>query len=538
MRANARTARRVLALALLCGALTPAAAGAQTFSAFSTGMASFPAGVAVDQDGNVYVAERDRSLIQKFSNTGTLEASFGPGQSGNADLNQPIGVAVGNQAHNPDIYVTDQGSDKVLKLDSNGNVLLDFGAFSNPPTSVDVDEVNNVWVTDAGNDILVKFAPNGTLLNVYGKPGGGSGSGPGQFNNPLDVSTDPAGDTYVADSANIRVQKLDPLGVQIWQATGSGIGTPAGVDHDLTGNNWVTDSVGDVFSERDPNGAIVGSPIGGSGTAVGQFDGPYGIAVDCALNVFVADSGNDRVQRYGTVSTPPCSPPSNTASPEVSGDAESGSGLALDQGVWAGSPTPVLSQRWQRCTSTDPSSCGDIAGERDLTYTVTNADRGLRLRAVVVATNTEGTVAEPSDMTPIVPPVSITPLPPTPPSPPFNPVSPPAKPPVVERTGFATFDVTCNPTGATFCDVRGDLVGPGRKGAHKAAMVTLAAVSGQVRFGRTASFKLRLTKRGHSLLKSGYNARTVMRVFIDDDRSLTARLRLNRRTAHGFRGRP
>jgi streptogramin lyase len=535
MGANAKTAGSALALALLCVALAPATAGAQTFSAFGSGTVSFPAGVAVDQDGFVYVADRDNSLIRKFTNTGTLVASYGPGQLGNGAIEQPVGVAVGNQVHNPDIYVANQGNEKVQKLDSNGNVLLDFGAFSNP-TAIDVDEVNNVWVTDAGTDILVKFAPNGTLLNVYGKPGGGPGSGPGQFDDPLDVSTDPAGDTYVADSANLRVQKLDPLGVQIWQATGSGIGTPRGVDHDLTGNNWVTDSVGDVFSERDPSGAIVGMPIGGPGTGLGQFNGPYGIAVDCALNVFVADSGNDRIQRYGTVSTPPCVPPSNTTSPEVSGDAQAGSGLALDQGVWAGSPTPVLSQRWQRCTSTDPASCGDIAGERGLTYTVTNADRGLRLRAVVVATNTEGTVAEPSDMTPIVPPVTITPLPPAPPSPPFNPPAPPAQPPTVERTGFATFDVTCNPTGAVNCDVRGDLVGPGRRrGAHAAAMVTLAAVSGQVRFGRTASFKLRLTKRGRSLLKSGYNARTVMRVFVDGERSLTARLRLNRRTARGFR---
>jgi hypothetical protein len=537
MRSSAKIARRGLVLAAICAALAPGAAQAQTFSAFGSGTVSNPRGVAVDQDGFVYVADLDNSLIRKFTNNGALVASYGPGQLGNGAIEQPVGVAVGNQVHNPDIYVANQGNEKVQKLDSNGNVLLDFGAFSDP-TSVDVDEVNNVWVTDAADDILIKFAPNGALLNVYGKPGGGPGNSPGQFDNPLDVSTDPAGDTYVADSTNLRVQKLSPLGVQIWQATGSGVGTPAGVDHDLTGNNWVTDNAGDVFSERDQNGAIVGSPLGGSGTALGQFNGPYGIAVDCALNVFVADSGNDRIQRYGTVSTPPCVAPANTASPAVIGTAQSGSGLALDQGTWTGSPTPVLSQRWQRCPSTDPASCGDIAGERGLTYQVTDADRGLRLRAVVVASNTEGTVAEPTDMTPIVPPATVTPLPPAPPSTPFNPGSPPAQGPAVTRTGFASFDVTCNPTGAVNCEVRADLVGPGLKGAHRASMVTLAASSGEVRFGRTGSFRLHLTKAGRALLKSGYNARTVMRVFVDGDRQLTARLRLNRRTARGLRGRP
>lgn len=522
-----RAAVLSLALAVLA---VPAAARAQTFTTFGAGVVSDPRGVAVDQDGFVYVADLDNSLIRKFDNTGGLIASFGPGQTGNAALEEPVGVAVGNQAHDPDIYVANQGNDKVLKMSSDGTQLLDFGAFGNP-TSVEVDEANHVWVADAAEDILVKFAPDGTLLNVYGKPGGGPGSGPGEFNDPLDVGTDPPGDTFIADSGNARVQKLDPFGSQLLQFSGAGVGQPAGVDRDLTGEIWVTDHAGDVFSRRDAGGNIIGSPLGGSGTATGEFNGPYGIAVDCTLNVFIADSENDRMQRYGTSDEPPCVAPFNTRSPELAGLPQVGSGLALDRGDWTGSPSPAFSYRWQRCSSRDGASCGDIAGQRGLAYTITDADRGFRLRALSIATNTEGTVAQPTDMTPLIPVQPVPPLPPVPPNPPPTPPGPNTNPPTVKRQGFSRFRVNCPVTGRVRCTVRGDVVGGGAPG-----FATLAAVTGTVPYDTSRVFKLRLTSRARALLRRGYDERAVLRVTVDGKRRFTARMRFNRRTVKRFGG--
>ena len=495
------------------------------------GTVSSPRGIAVDQEGNVYVADLDNSLIRKFDNQGGLLASYGDGGLGGVNLEEVIGVAVGNQKVNPDIFAATQGNQKVLRLDSNGNQLTDYGVFAGP-TSVEVDEANHVWVTDASDDILAKFALDGTLLNVYGKPGGGPGTGPGEFTNPLDVATDPPGDMFVADNGNSRVQKLDPFGSQIWQITGTGVGEPAGYDVDLTGQGWVTDNLNDVFSERNPDGSIDGAPQGGPGTGLGEFNGPYGIAVDCTLNVFITDVGNNRIQRFGTTDEPPCTIPDNTRSPEIAGQPQAGSGLALDPGTWTGNPPPAFSYRWQRCTSTNPASCGDITGERGLTYVVTDADRGFRLRAVSIATNTEGTIAEPTDMTPVIPTNPITPLPPVPPNPPPPPPPPNPQIPTVKRLGFARFQVNCPVTGRITCTVRGDVLGGGAPG-----LATLAVASGTVRFNTSRIFKLRLTKRAKGLIAKGYNERAIFRVIVDGQRRLTAPMRINRDAVKRFGGK-
>jgi streptogramin lyase len=531
MRNRKRTAGRILigaGLALL--AFAPGAS-AQTFTQFGVGTLGSPHGIAVDQQGDVYVADTDNSFVRKFDNAGGLLTTYGAGQTGGVNLEEVVGVAVGNQATNPDIFVATQGTQKVLRLDSNGNQLVDYGPFANP-TSVEVDEANHVWVTDAGNDILVKFTLAGELLNVYGKPGGGPGSLPGEFNDPLDVATDAPGDTFVADNLNSRVQKLDPLGAPIWQITGLGVGQPAGVDVDLTNQVWVTDNTGNVFSERNPDGSIDGAPHGGTGSGLGQFNGPFGIAVDCALNVFVADTNNNRVQRFGTTDEPPCVAPFNTRSPELAGQPQVGSGLALDRGDWTGNPPPAFSYRWQRCTSASPETCGDIAGERELAYTITEADRGLRLRAVSIASNTEGTIAEATDMTPPIPTVPITPLPPVPPNPPPSPPSPNTSPPTVKRLGFARFQVNCPVTGRVRCEVRGDVIGGGAPG-----FATLAVAAGTVPYDDSRVFKLRATKRARRLVAQGYNESAIMRVVVDGQRRFTARMRFDRATLKRFGGK-
>jgi sugar lactone lactonase YvrE len=536
----------------ICGG-TPPPPPPDCYTAFGsngTGPNNFtdPLGLAVDQKGVVYVADSGNSRIEKiaFSNiggviTGSFIGTIGPTVSGGTNLSTPFGVAVDNpkvQTDDPNIYVADPGPDKVQKLAPNGSLLLDFGVFGNP-IGVDVDATGHVYVTDnaTSKDIVAKFAPDGTLLNVFGKPGGGSGNGPGQFDNPQDVSTDPSGDIYVADGNNNRMQRLDPTGAFISQTTG--LSDPAGLSQalELTGpttlvhRTWITASGSNQFFKLDANGNIIQTE-GGTGTAVGQFTDPYGLAVDCDGNVFVADASNDRVQRLGDLNTPPCTPPTNTRSPQIAGQPTVGSGLALDDGDWTGSPNPELTYRWQRCSSDKAASCGDIAGQRGLTYTITNADRGFRIRAVVVGANVDGIVAEATDMTAQIPTQPITPLPPAPPPNPPTTLggSPNTSLPTVTQTGFASFTVNCPVTGATSCNVLGDLVAQTKRG-----FITLASVTGQVPFSNSQSFTLQLTKRGRKLLARGLRAQAVLRVTVDNQQLLTVPLRVNRGTIKRIR---
>jgi DNA-binding beta-propeller fold protein YncE len=122
-----------------------------------------------------------------------------------------------------------------------------------------VDPAGNVYVVDSENNRIQKFDRTGELLQVIGGNGPGDdghGFDPGQFHDPYGIALDAQGFIYVTDTANQRVQKLDP--------EGSVVAT------------W-----------------------GGQGSAAGQFDRPLGIALNSAAGtLYVADRQNGRIQMF------------------------------------------------------------------------------------------------------------------------------------------------------------------------------------------------------------------------------------------------
>ncbi len=166
MRRTRAAGSRVVIGACLALLALPVAASAQTFTTFGVGTVSSPRGIAVDQEGNVYVADLDNSLIRKFDNTGGLLASFGDGAMGGVNLEQVIGVAVGNQKVNPDIFAATQGNQKVFRLDSGGNQITDYGVF-NAPTSVEVDEDRVCVVVGCRGRPALTIEPRYRGIGVY-----------------------------------------------------------------------------------------------------------------------------------------------------------------------------------------------------------------------------------------------------------------------------------------------------------------------------------------------------------------------------------
>jgi len=133
------------------------------------------------------------------------------------------------------------------------------------PGGVAIDAAGNVYVADTQNNRIRKITPTGEVATLAG--GGGSQSfadGTGaaaRFNNPRSVAVDAAGYVYVADTQNHRIRKITPAGA---------VTTLAG-----SGMNGFAD---------------------GTGTAA-QLNGPYGVAVDSAGNIYVADMGNNRIRK-------------------------------------------------------------------------------------------------------------------------------------------------------------------------------------------------------------------------------------------------
>ncbi len=193
-------------------------------------------------------------------------------------------------------------SDGASLVVGQGSPSLAPGKFYNP-YGVAIDSAGNIYVADTLNNRVQKFNSSGALLVMWGT----LGSGNGQFNNPYGVAVDSAGDILVTDSGNNRIQKFDSNGAYLtqWGSSGNGNGqfsSPFGLVVDATGNIYVADRSNHRIQKFDSAGAFL-TKWGSTGSGDGQFNQPRGVAVDSLGNVYVADRSNNRVQKFDTNGT-------------------------------------------------------------------------------------------------------------------------------------------------------------------------------------------------------------------------------------------
>jgi len=168
-----------------------------------------PAGIAVDGNGNVLVADTNNGRIEKFSPTGSFLSIMGTKGTAQGLLGAPNGIAVDR---NGNLYVADAGNHHVQKLAPNGTLIAewrgpDAGFYG--PRRIAIGPDDSIYVVDQGRTRIVKFNPDGQVLTMWGS----KGSGEGQFDDPASVAVDPAtSKVYVADPRNGRIQVFDSDG--------------------------------------------------------------------------------------------------------------------------------------------------------------------------------------------------------------------------------------------------------------------------------------------------------------------------------------
>ena len=306
---------------------TPGAAG----TVDGTGAAAhfnYPYGIALDGSGNLYVTDQVGQAIRKIAPGGVVTTIAGtPGTAGSANgtgsaalFFYPAGIAVDGSGN---VFVSEERNFDIREITPSGVVTTLAGtagasggtdgtgpaAKFNVPAGMTIDGSGNLYVADFGGATIRKITPAGVVTTVAGKDGNqGSADGTGaaaQFDAPSGVAVDASGNLYVADEKNDTIRMITPAGVVTTLAGkatvfGSTNGTgeaalfnqPFDVVVDGSGNLFVADANNDVIRKGSLSGApqVLTQPsdqyssVGGSATFSVSASGSSGLTYQWNLN--------------------------------------------------------------------------------------------------------------------------------------------------------------------------------------------------------------------------------------------------------------
>ena len=245
---------------------------------------TFPTGLAVDKDGNLYCSDEHKNIIAVYDADGQRLGEWGVAGTEPGQLNGPAGICFDSAN---DFYVVDAINARVQKFTKDGEYLLGWGEPGdgrgqfNRPWGITADSDGNVYVADWGNDRVQKFTADGEFLQVIGGPT----EGPASLLRPADVAVDSEGDIYVTDWGNKVVKIYDSYGDSITSLQG-----------DATKfSKWAQEVI-----DANPDATKAYNRVEDI-TPLYRFDRPTGIAVDEEDRIIVTDSNRGRLQVYSKV---------------------------------------------------------------------------------------------------------------------------------------------------------------------------------------------------------------------------------------------
>jgi uncharacterized protein (TIGR03437 family) len=301
--------------------------------------------LAIDAQGAVYIADLWNHRVRKFTPGGSITTVAGTGEAGYAGdggsaalarLAWPRGLAVDSQGN---LYIADTGNSRVRKIVPGGTISTVAGtgeagyagdggqataAKLNGPRGLAVDAKGNLYIGDGWNFRVRRVAPDGTIstiagTGVHGASGDAGPASGAQVGVVQSIAVDAQGNLFLADVYNHRVRKIAPSGSITTVAGGYGYGSggdggaaessqlsyPKGLAVDNQGNLFIADAQNHRIRKVTPKGTVstvagigVKGFSGDSGPAsCAQLQYPFGIAVDPQGALVIADLRNYRVRK-------------------------------------------------------------------------------------------------------------------------------------------------------------------------------------------------------------------------------------------------
>lgn len=271
---------------------------------------SDPFGIAVAEDGSVYVSDAGESdRIRKISPEGTVTTlagereGFADGAGSQSSFNTPSALAVDADGN---LYVADTGNNRIRKITPEGMVTTVAGdgtagyadgpaaqARFNGPIGVAVDTNGNLYVADTYNDRIRKISVDGQVTTVAGAGQPGYTDGPAAsalFDTPCGVVVANDGSLIVADTGNRQLRKVTIDGNVSTVQTNTELSRPIGLAATHDGFLYVTD--------LDHARVVQVAPDGSTHVIASQFNQPSSVAINPKTNeLYVADSGNYLVRK-------------------------------------------------------------------------------------------------------------------------------------------------------------------------------------------------------------------------------------------------
>jgi len=392
----------------------------------AAGQLKSPTGIAVDSQGNVWVADTGNNRVVEFDENGQFITMFGKqvnktiteagvygellenqcraevkdvcqaGVAGGGanQMTAPKGVAIGPEGL---IWVADTGNNRVQGFASNGQAEVKFGSAGaasgqfNEPFGIAVAPDANLWVTDRANKRVEEFTPAGAFIREQHGAGYG-GTGNGEFSGPTGIAADSKGNVFVADTGNNRLQELGSNGqfIAVVGSAGAGNGqlsAPVGLAVKPSGILLAAEQGNNRVQYLEASGTYV-KQFGTKGGGSGQMSEPRGVAAGNGRAVFVADTANNRIERWQPAEAEAITKPAT----KVKETEATMNGVVNADGTetkyrFEYGPTTAYG------TSTPEVNIGSGTANVQAKKTLTNLEPGLTFHYRIVATNSLGTIA-------------------------------------------------------------------------------------------------------------------------------------------------